>query len=243
MTCNGSCNGTASVVASGGITPYSYLWNDPGTQTSNIATALCAGKYYAQVVGGGCVSFASVVITDPSPTLSSCLTPPAICSGSVFSYSPTSTTVGAIFTWTRASVTGISNLSGSGTGNPNETLTNTTGSPVNVIYLYSVTANGCTNSTTYSVIVTVTTCVGIQEVNNASGITVFPNPSSGQFTFDGLKDSNLIEVFDITGRFINSETIQSRTYTIDLGTKDKGLYFYRITDNKKRIQQGKLIIQ
>ena len=59
------------------------------------------------------------------------------------------------FSWTRAAVAGISNSAASGTGNPNETLINTTTAPVSVTYVYSVSANGCTGSTTYNVVVLV----------------------------------------------------------------------------------------
>ena len=48
-----------------------------------------------------------------------------------------------------------SNTVGSGIGNPNETLVNTTGVPVDVTYVYTVSANGCTNPITYNVVVTV----------------------------------------------------------------------------------------
>ena len=48
-------------------------------------------------------------------------------------------------------VAGISNPASSGSGNPNEVLVNTTTAPVNVVYVYTVTANGCTNPAIYSV--------------------------------------------------------------------------------------------
>ncbi|MDP1744349.1 MAG: PKD-like domain-containing protein, partial [Bacteroidota bacterium] len=107
----------------------------------------------------GCTNtstFNVVVTVYPAPVLSSSLTPPTICSGNVFSYVPASATPSVAFAWTRALVTGISNISNSGTGNPNETLTNTTANPVNVTYVYTLSANGCTNPTTFSVVVTVT---------------------------------------------------------------------------------------
>lgn len=41
----GGSNGTATVVASGGTAPYTYLWDDPGAQTTPTATGLAAGNY------------------------------------------------------------------------------------------------------------------------------------------------------------------------------------------------------
>ncbi|HOW26600.1 MAG TPA: HYR domain-containing protein, partial [Bacteroidales bacterium] len=101
-------------------------------------------------------SLSSYTITvSPSPQLTSTLTPSAICSGTEFSYDPTSNVANTTFAWSRAAVPGISNLAATGTGNPHEILNNTTVLPVNVTYIYILTANGCTNPSTYAVVVTV----------------------------------------------------------------------------------------
>ncbi|MBL4658484.1 MAG: T9SS type A sorting domain-containing protein, partial [Flavobacteriales bacterium] len=42
----GLCDGTASVTATGGIEPYSYVWDgNTGSQLTQIATGLCPGTY------------------------------------------------------------------------------------------------------------------------------------------------------------------------------------------------------
>ncbi|WP_338225869.1 beta strand repeat-containing protein [Algoriphagus confluentis] len=108
--------------------------------------------YRFTLSSNGCSNTQDVTVrVNPSPTLSSSLTPAAVCSNAAFTYTPTSTTPGASFSWTRAAVTGISNTAGSGTGNINETLINTTSSPVNVVYSLTTSANGC--STTANVTV------------------------------------------------------------------------------------------
>ena len=45
VSCAGSCDGTVSVVASGGTAGYSYNWNSTPTQTNAIANGLCVGNY------------------------------------------------------------------------------------------------------------------------------------------------------------------------------------------------------
>jgi hypothetical protein len=69
------------------------------------------------------------------------------------SYNPTSPVAGTAFTWFRPSVSGISNAAGTGTGNPNEILDNITYYPITVTYIYTMLANGCTD--TQNVVVTV----------------------------------------------------------------------------------------
>jgi len=129
---------------------------NPNETLTNTSALPVVVTYAYNLSANGCSNVLNVTVTvNPTPVLSSTLTPSAICSNTVFSYVPTSSTPGTIFSWSRAAVLGISNALGSGTGNPNETLVNTTGSPITVTYLYTVSANGCTNPTTYSVMVVV----------------------------------------------------------------------------------------
>ncbi len=101
---------------------------------------------YALNINGTVTSQNISVIINPSPVLSSSLTPNAVCSNTSFLYTATSVTTGVVYSWTRAMVTGISNAGASGSnGVINEVLINTTPNPVNVTYVFTLTANGCTN--------------------------------------------------------------------------------------------------
>jgi len=131
---------------------------NPNETLINTSSAVINVTYTYSLLANGCLNptnFSVVVPVNPRPTLSSTATPPASCSGTAFSYAPTSATTGTSYSWTRAFVTGISNAPSSGTGNPNETLTNTTSAPVNVVYVYTLSVNGCQNPNTFSVTVTV----------------------------------------------------------------------------------------
>ncbi|MBK8848071.1 MAG: SprB repeat-containing protein [Bacteroidetes bacterium] len=62
-SCNGACDATAAVVATGGTGSYSYNWNTIPTQTTAIATGLCAGIYQVIVTdANGCSSTCSVTV-------------------------------------------------------------------------------------------------------------------------------------------------------------------------------------
>ena len=66
--CNLECNGTATIQGSGTTMPYSYLWDDPSSQTNATATGLCAGVYYPIVYdANGCTDSVKVILTNPSP--------------------------------------------------------------------------------------------------------------------------------------------------------------------------------
>ncbi len=103
----------------------------------------------------GCVNTQEVKVTVyPTPKLSSVTSAPAICDSVLFSYNPTSATAGTTFTWTRDYTPGIGLLAGSGTGNPNEVLVNTTNINVTVTYHYTLTSPfGCTHTQDVTVVV------------------------------------------------------------------------------------------
>ena len=72
VSCNGVCDGQGTVLPSGGIVPYSYLWNDPNTQTTATAIGLCSGGYVVQVTdANGCVTSSSVTVNEPTNLSSS----------------------------------------------------------------------------------------------------------------------------------------------------------------------------
>lgn len=71
--CLGASDGSATVVASGGTAPYTYLWDDPLGQTTNIATGLAQNDYNVIVTDSfGCT--ASLMLTVNEPTLLQAMT-------------------------------------------------------------------------------------------------------------------------------------------------------------------------
>jgi hypothetical protein len=95
---------------------------------------------------GSASSDAATLTVKPVPVLSSPMPAPAVASGTLFSYTPTSTTTGTTFSWSRAEVLGITNPAATGTGSISETLVNATNSAIIVTYVYTLSANGCTNT-------------------------------------------------------------------------------------------------
>lgn len=81
ITCNGYMNGRLTANVSGGQPVYSYLWDDPGSQTYSSATNLKAGLYSVMVTDSkGCHDTASYNLTEPAPiTFSSIDTSDVTC--------------------------------------------------------------------------------------------------------------------------------------------------------------------
>jgi gliding motility-associated-like protein len=124
---------------------------------NNTLPGVVSVTYQIIPTANGCsgTSFNYIVSVYPSPGISSSSSG-TICSNVAQNYTITSGTGGTTYSWSRATVTGISNGSLSGqTSNPiTESLINTTTSAVTVTYSITPTASGCSGSPfTYSVLV------------------------------------------------------------------------------------------
>jgi hypothetical protein len=130
---------SAAVNPNAGVgNPMEYLHN----LTSHSIVVI----YKYALAADGCNNTQYVNLTvNPTPKLSSSLTPPAICDSATFIYPPTSNTAGATFSWYRPYIAGIYAVAQTGNGNPNQQLINSTYVVVNVTYNFTIKANGCTN--------------------------------------------------------------------------------------------------
>ena len=71
VSCFGGADGTATAIATGGTSPYSYSWNTSPVQTTATATGLMAGVYSATITdANGCATSVAVTITQPSTAVS-----------------------------------------------------------------------------------------------------------------------------------------------------------------------------
>lgn len=75
VSCFGGNNGSATVIANGGTTPYTYLWSNSGN-TNPTESGLLAGNYTVTVTdNNNCTSTSSITIIEP-PVLSLTVTTP-----------------------------------------------------------------------------------------------------------------------------------------------------------------------
>jgi hypothetical protein len=166
--CNGASTAVVNFSSPVAGTTYSWTNNLPSvglsaSGTGNInafsATNLLTIPVMATIIvtpsANGCTGINGTFnyTVNPTPLLTSVLTAPSICNNTMFSYTPTGSTAGTTFAWSRAVTAGISNPAASGTNSPNEILVNTSPDSVVVTYMYTLTANSCVN--TYNVAVTV----------------------------------------------------------------------------------------
>ena len=88
--------------------------------------------------------------------------------------------------------------------------------------------------------------IGISEQQKAIALSIYPNPGTGNFNLKYVGASGLgtIDVLDLTGRTVHSETsrlISGTTHTMDLSQLAQGQYSLRLTVNGNRGQQSLMV--
>lgn len=77
-----TCDGTATVIPSGGLPPYTYLWNTNPPQTTATAVNLCAGNHTVTVTDANCHSKTfTITVTSNGPDATIGTIVPVNCKG------------------------------------------------------------------------------------------------------------------------------------------------------------------
>lgn len=102
VSCNGACNGTITVAASGGTPPYQYSINGGAFQASNSFTALCNGTYAVTIRdANNCTVVLNQNITQPAIlNLTQASNTPATCGSNNGSVTVTPSGGTAAYTYT-----------------------------------------------------------------------------------------------------------------------------------------------
>ncbi len=131
--CFGWDSGSATVGVNRGTTPYTYSWN-PSAQTTQTANNLASGSYTVTVNdAGGCVTTATVTITEPTALTISASAFAVTCGGcnGQATVIPNGGTTGYTYMWSNAATT--ANINGLCAGNYSVVVTD---------------KNGCTHDST-----------------------------------------------------------------------------------------------
>jgi len=101
-----------------------------------------------------------------------------------------------------------------------------------ITYSYTDPVTGCSGSATNTIFVDV--CIGLNEIANGLGLSVYPNPASGLVTVTlySEESSVLLSLVDVTGKVVleqrelNAQGLMTRT--LDLGQLPRGVYTLRL---------------
>jgi hypothetical protein len=220
-TCFDSCNGNASVYATGGSSPGYYNYSFSNGDTSSYTDKLCSGNYSVSVSDtNNCISSENFIISAPTQLSFNIITTDddsGNCSGSakivVYGGSPPYT-----FLWSN--------------GNTNEFADSLCYGNYDVTIRDSL---GCIETTSISI----GTLINVLQTKKESEVMIYPNPSEGEFIISinspSTEELELIiynalsqKVFSTTLPVI-SESIYIKT--INLSSNSSGIYYLQITGN------------
>lgn len=191
----------------------SYLWNTSSTNTTIIVTPSVTTSY--TVVGGvgSCTNTATSTITvNPNPTVAAVSNASLICAGQTASLTASGAST---YLWNTSSTNTVLAVTPS----------------VTTSYTVTGTTNGC--SGTFTISQAVSPCTGINNnVNATSNVKLYPNPNTGEFTLELINGSSKnIELMDVTGRIILSQTTSNDKIDVNINTLSNGIYYVRIQSN------------
>lgn len=109
-----------------------------------------------------------------------------------------------------------------------------------IIYTYS-DSNLCINSD--NTIITVISCIGINQVKTDYGISIYPNPNTGLFSIEkplNLNKEVSVNLLDATSKLIIQKVmpIDKQKIDIDITNYSKGVYYLKLViDNETFVQK------
>jgi hypothetical protein len=101
-----------------------------------------------------------------------------------------------------------------------------------VATIFTVTGTsqvGC--SKTATVLVNVKPCVGINEIDGPEAITLYPNPSTGEFIIESNVEATIV-IYDILGKIVKEQQLTAGKNTVDMTEASNGKYFIRVSNSE-----------
>ncbi len=221
VSCYGESNGVASSNPSGGTSPYTYAWT--GGSTNSFATGLTAGTYTVNVTDhNGCTATAQAIVNQPTALVivhGSQNTTSGNCIGTAW-VGVTGGTAAYTYSWSPGGAT-TDTIKRLCIGN----------------YCCKVTdANGCIDSVCISIV------TGIQDIDNASSIQIYPDPNNGNFTVSGLLNNQVIEIYNYLGQMLTNVISNKAVMHFNISGQPNGIYLIRISDKSGNlISQKKMV--
>jgi hypothetical protein len=228
--CVGHSNGNATISTGGGTSPYTYSWSTIPVQTSASATGLSAGTYTITITDAhGCTLFTNVTINpDSIPTVTFKLGKDSVICDTVKNLALASfgSPSGGTFSGTTVAA-GVFHPHTAGNGT------------YMLTYVYT-NGGGCSDSAKAKIRVDSCKSQGIPEIDlGGNKVTIYPNPTYGQFNISGLTIGSIIELYDDIGKLILTAKADKETVTLSIAEKSNGIYMVRIIskDGTSAVQQ------
>ncbi len=223
-TCNGDSNGSITVTASGGTGTLEYSLDGSTFQAGDSFTGLAAGNYTITARdANGCSVTTTTTISEPAALVVSA----SIVNDNTIMVSASGGTAPYEYAIDGTNFQSSSTFDRLSNGNYTLTVRD---------------ANGCTTSTSQSLIITSTDEPFIPTV-----VSLYPNPSRDIVTITGLVRGDVIRLINPEGKAINliEITSQQRTYQMKVSSYKEGIYIIAVNnmDGRRKSTQKLMIFR
>jgi len=232
VTCYGSSDGAAKIIASGGTPPYTFLWSDGHTGDS--PTDLPAGGYSVTVIDfNGCTAYTTVSIQEG----------PVVFAGVIIGLSTAVINQSAVYsvnanfnyTYDWNVINGTITL-GQGTNSIEVLWDSASTGTVQLI----ATELGCSDTVSKTITL----------LNNPTAINgvplnhfeVYPNPSSESLIIRDSNQPSVLTIYDVMGREMYRTVAEQKEVSINVSAFPNGVYFLR-AQTKETFQAAKFSIR
>lgn len=99
---------------------------------------------------------------------------------------------------------------------------------------------GCTGAA--AIVIVVQGCTGISSAA-ISGLSIFPNPSSGVYTIGSITESVTIEIFDSMGQIVYKTSCKNGLVNVDISNVPDGVFNLRMTDDHNNLLYKAILIK
>ena len=246
-TCSTCADGTATITASGGTSPYSYTWYTTPMQHTATATGLLAGTYSVCVLdAGGCVLCDSIIIATGYCSAHFNLSPDTI----PHHYLATNMASGVApltydWSWGDASpddYTPFPSHTYAAAGLYTICLTIHDAVGCGDQYCNSFYLQHTTNTMVYVNVIGNNLTTNIQQNNLGNHSSIYPNPNDGNFTIQLQVPNYELGIMDVFGRKVYAKQITNSQGKEDISLPlSKGIYFYEIRTPEGRMEKGKIL--
>lgn len=217
----GASDGTASVTATQGTSPYTYSWS-PGGLTGVFQNGLSKGTYNVTITdANNCSVAVTIIINDPG------------CSGlTVTSTSTNESFIGSndgSATVTASGGTSPYTYVWSPAGGNSATATNLAPDVYTAIVIDDA---GCSETS----VVTIGSGqpVSIEEESISLLLNAYPNPANNSLNIESNEVISEVLILNLNGQNLYSQTLEAKNLAIDVSNLSNGVYFYQvITTNGK----------
>lgn len=83
--------------------------------------------------------------------------------------------------------------------------------------------------------------VGVKEVNDEEGVSVYPNPVESSLTVSSKNGSASFTVYDVQGRLVLQQQLNSAQQSVDVSALQKGIYVWQLDNEHGQVCRGRFV--